>query len=404
MDLVAQPLPGGLLTAPTEEQVRPVGGVHFAPVEAGPSRRWTIVFVSLLAVALVAGGTLAYAGVQTVRNSRAGRSVSTVTDPAAPGFEAFLEPTPTLAVLHASGTQLISVAVLALYSGDVGGSVLLVPPDTRLDSTTGANSLGGVSLFLESPTAALAGLQSLLGIGISEVAVVDDARWAELVAPVAPLTLDNPDAVGAFPAGALSLEADQVGPYLAVRAEGESDLARQFRHQLFYEAWAEAVAASPDPAAIPGEVESGIGRFVRGLAGGPRQIATLPVVESQTPFGELARLDADPDATKELVSSLVPFPTAPYPGGRVRVRLLDGAGEPDHVLRVAPLVVPAGTEIVVVGNADAFDYTTTEIRYHHRTFEPAAEELRDALGAGRVVDDPRQTDAFDVTIVLGADV
>jgi hypothetical protein len=66
--------------------------------------------------------------------------------------------------------------------------------------------------------------------------------------------------------------------------------------------------------------------------------------------------------------------------------------------------VPAGTEIVVVGNADAFDHRTTEIRYHHPTFESAAQELRDALGTGRVVDDPRQTDAFDVTIVLGADV
>ena len=157
------------------------------------------------------------------------------------------------------------------------------------------------------------------------------------------------------------------------------------------------MAASPDPAAIPGEVESGIGRFMRGLAGGPRQIATLPVVESESGLEGLDRLDADPDATKELVSSLVPFPTAPYPGGRVRVRLLDGVGDPDHVLLVAPLVVPAGTEIVVVGNADTFDHETTEIRYHHPTFESAAEELRDALGAGRVIDDPRQTDAFDVT-------
>lgn len=392
------------MTAPTEEQAPPVGGVHFAPVATGPSRRWMIVFLSVLAVALVAGGALTYVGVQTVRNSRAGKSVSTVTDPAAPGFEAFLEPTPTLVVLHASGSHLISVAVLALNSGDVGGSVLLVPPDTRLDSSPGADSLGGVSAFLGSPTAALTGLQSLLGIGIAEVAVVDDARWAQLVAPVAPLTIENPDTVGEFPAGTLLLEADQVGPYLAARAEGESDLARQFRHQLFYEAWAEAVADSPDPAAIPGEVESGIGRFMRGLASGPRQIATLPVLESETPFGDLARLDADPDATRELIPSLVPFPTAPYPGGRVRVRLLDGQGDPEHVLLVAPLVVPADAEIVVVGNADAFDYETTEIRYHHPTFEAAAEELRAALGAGRVIDDPRQTDAFDVTIVLGTDV
>ena len=41
------------------------------------------------------------------------------------------------------------------------------------------------------------------------------------------------------------------------------------------------------------------------------------------------------------------------------VRLLDGAGEPDHVQNVAPHVVPANAEIVVVGNAPAFDRTET---------------------------------------------
>ena len=87
------------------------------------------------------------------------------------------------------------------------------------------------------------------------------------------------------------------------------------------------------------------------------------------------------------------------------MRLLDGTGDPEHVQRVAPLVVPADAEIVVVGNADAFDYEETEIRYH----TPAPKRggrasCRTALGAGRLVDDPRQTDAFDVTIVLGTDI
>ena len=64
--------------------------------------------------------------------SRAGKCVSTVTDPALPGFEAFLDPTPTLLVVHGSGGSLVSASVLALNSGDVGGSVLLVPPATRV--------------------------------------------------------------------------------------------------------------------------------------------------------------------------------------------------------------------------------------------------------------------------------
>jgi hypothetical protein len=124
----------------------------------------------------------------------------------------------------------------------------------------------------------------------------------------------------------------------------------------------------------------------------------------EVPDGEGTRTDVDRDAVDELIAELVPFPTASRPGGRVRVRLLDGSGTRDHVLSAAPLIVPADSEIVVVGNAEAFDYETTEIRYHHPTFEPAAEALQKALGAGRVIDDPRQTDAFDVTIVLGPDV
>jgi hypothetical protein len=305
-------------------------------------------------------------------------------------------------VVHGSGSTLVSASVLTLNSGDVGGSVLLVPPGTSVGGDETGFTLGAVAAFGGSLEAIQPGVQSVLGIGITEVAVVDDARWAELVAPVAPLTIENPDAVGEFPAGTLSLTADQVGPYLAARNEGESDMARLYRQQLFFEAWASAVAASSDPAAVPGEVDTGIGRFVRGLASGPRRVATLPVVE--TPDGDTVRTEVDPEAVRELIAELVPFPTASRPGGRVRVRMLDGTGDPDHVMTTAPLVVPADSEIVVVGNADAFDYRTTEIRYHHPTFKAAAEALRDALGAGKIVDDPRQTDAFDVTIVLGPDV
>lgn len=391
------------MTAPTrmEEPSVPAGGRHLIR-PPGPSRRWMAVFSALVALAVLAGGALTYVGVQTVRTSRAGKSVATVTDPTAPGFEAFLEPTPTLLLVHTSGSTLLSAAVLALNSGDAGGSVLLVPPATRLGPEEGAFTLGAVAAFGGAGDAILPGVQQLLGLGITEVAVVDDARWAELLAPVAPLTIENPDTVGLFPAGPLSLAADQVGPYLAARGEGESDLARLFRQQLFFEAWAKAIAASEDPAAVPGEVESGIGRFARGLAAGPRQVTTLPVVE--TPAGESTRLDVDADALQDVLPSLVPFPTAGRPGGRVRVRILDGTGDPQHVLSVAPLVVPARSEIVVVGNANRFDYETTEIRYHDPTRKAAAEAIRDALGAGRVIDDPRQTDAFDVTIVLGTDV
>ena len=385
-----------------DDEQEQVGGRHFVASRTRPSRRWLVVFGSLMVVILASASGLTYVGVRTVRDSRAGKSVSTVNDPSLPGYEALLEPTPTLVVLHSSGSTLLSVAVLALASGDAGGSVLLVPPDTRLASGENAFTLAAVAAFNGSATAAVPGLQELLGIGLSEVAVVDDARWSELVAPVAPLHLDNPDVVGPFAAGALALTAPQVGPYLAARNAGESDLARLYRQQLLFDAWIGAVAASSDPGVVPGEGDAGLGRFVRGLAAGPHRIATLPVVETPTAAG--TRLDADHDAAAALVVGLVPFPTAPHPGGRVRVRVLDGTGKAQHVLKVAPRVVSAAAEIVVIGNADRFTYTTTEIRYHDPLQRAAAEAIRASLGGGRVVADPRPTDAFDVTIVLGTDV
>jgi hypothetical protein len=385
---------------PAEPAPSGSGGRHF--VRHGPSRRWMVGFGAALALTIVAAAILSYVGIKTVRASRAGRVVSAVTDPAAPGFEAFLEPTPTLAILQRDGYSLTSIAVLALAPGDTGGSVLLVSPQTRGGTDEDSLSLFDIAAFALDPLAAMPSLQAQVRFGITETAVVDDARWAELVAPVAPIAIDNPSAVGSFPAGPVALGADQVGPYLAARNAGETPSAALARHRAFYRAWLDAVAASDDPAAVPGEVESGVGRFVRALSSGSVLLETAPLEEERT--GGAVRYQVDEDVMWALVGVLVPYPTAGVPGGRIRVRLLDGTGDPNHVAEAAPAVVPAGAEIVVVGNAEAFDYEETEIRYHAPGLEPAARELQAGLGGGRLVDDPRHTDAFDVTIVLGPDV
>jgi hypothetical protein len=239
-------------------------------------------------------------------------------------------------------------------------------------------------------------------VGVQDVVILDDARWADLVAPVAPLQIDNPDDVPGFPAGPVPLGAADVGAWLSVRAKGEDELAALYRQQLFWEAWVKAVAASKDPAAVPGELDSGVGHFVRGLAAGRLQVATLPVVEQPGEGGDpVYRVDRD--ALRPVITDLVPVPTGTALAPRTRVRLLDGAGQKDHVQAVAPAVVSADSTIVVVGNADTFEYRTTEIRYHQPGQRAAAERLRQALGAGKVVKDVRPIDAFDVTIVLGTD-
>jgi hypothetical protein len=65
--------------------------------------------------------------------------------------------------------------------------------------------------------------------------------------------------------------------------------------------------------------------------------------------------------------------------------------------------VSAGGEVTIIGNADRFDYTTTQIIYNGDQFQAAAKKLRDALGLGEVSLSPTPNDIEDVTVILGQD-
>ena len=360
-----------------------------------------LTFMAALAASVVVAAALTFVGVRTLRDSSVGRTLTSL-DPNDPGFEGLLQPTPTLLVVHVSDGVLRSAALLSLSSGDGGGSVLLLPASVEVGDGEGAATLAVTAAFGATPEILRGAGEAIAGVGVEEIVVVDDTRWAELVSPVAPLHLDNPDEVEGFPAGPVELQAADVTAWLEATRPGESELGALYRQQLFWQAWVAAVAASDDPAAVPGELDSGMGRFVRGLAAGHLEVTTIPVTERQDDTGNTV-FAVDRDALRSVITDLVPYPTGTALAPRTRVRLLDGTGDQDHVRRVAPNVVAADATIVVVGNADAFDYTTTEIHYHHPSQRTAAERLQRALGVGRVVEDVRPIDAFDVTIVLGTD-
>ncbi|MGH9084256.1 MAG: LytR C-terminal domain-containing protein [Acidimicrobiales bacterium] len=358
------------------------------------------VFASVLVGAGLLGAVLAYVGVETLRDSSTGRRVTSA-EPDEPGYEALLEPTPTMLVMHEREGLLQSAVVLSLGAGGQGGSVLLLPPSVEVGDDDGAR-LSAVFAYERSEEALRAAAEIVSGVGVQEMVVLDDARWAELVAPVAPLSVENPDEVGEFPAGAVSLGAEDVAAWLTATDESETELGVLYRHELFWQAWVEAIAAAGRSDAVPGELDSGLGRFVRGLSGGPLRVATLPVTEGADLLGNVL-YHVDRDVLDGLITDLVPFPIGTATSPRTRVRLLDGTGDQAHVGDLAPAVAAAGSSVVVVGNAEAFDYDTTEIRYHQPAQRAAAERLQRALGAGEVVEDVRPIDAFDVTIVLGTD-
>lgn len=399
----ANPAPRAAPSTPTPEaRPKPAPGpTADRPGAGGPSRRWMMGFSAVLGAAVLAAGGLTYVGVQTLQDSSTGRSVTSA-NPTQPGFEGLLEPTPTLLVVEVHDGVLSSAALLSLAKGDAGGSVLLLPPSVEVGDGRDAATLSVTYAFASSPDVLRGAGEAIAGVGVEDMVVVDDARWTALVAPVAPLVIDNPGPVGEFPAGRIELPAPKVAAWLAARRSGEGEVAVLYRQQLLWQAWIAAVAATKSPSAVPGELDAGLGRFVRGLAKGPVRVETIPVRDVIDGAGNHV-FPVDRDALRRIITDLVPFPTGTALAPRTRVRLLDGTGKRDHVQEVAPTVVASDSTIVVVGNADRFDYRTTQIRYHQPDQRAAAERLQKALGAGRVVEDVRPIDSFDVTIVLGTD-
>lgn len=370
----------------------------------------TVLAVLVLLGLFATGAGLVYAGTRIIRSSTEGEVLEERTDPAAPGYEAIVAPTPTMLVVHDVDGSVEALTVLTLSDpGTGGGGVVLVPTRTVSDMPIFGYAPIEAAYDLGTAQVQAEVVGDVLTTGIGEVVVVDAERWAGLVAPVAPLVIQNPDPLEvdgelAFPAGELELQAEDVGPYLEARVPGESDLARLFRHELFWNAWLTAVAEAGDPGAVPGELEVGIGRFVRELAAGSRVVETLPVdatiVEG---FDDAPTFVPDADAVAALVAEIVPFPRSPRPGVRERVRILNGTEDLAEARALAPVLPPMGVEVVVVGNARTLDHETTTIAYVDASHEAAAEDIRDLLGVGEVLRDPRPSDVVDITVTLGAD-
>ncbi len=374
--------------------------------------------------ALVGGGVaLTVVGVNLVRTSTAGRYVAPTASPDDPGYQAYVVPTPTMAVVQRGDDgELVSVAVLAIGSSDDGGAVVLVPASTLtranrpVEPTTDATASSAQSG--EPPTMAdvyrqggandvVAAVADLLAVAIPEHLEVDDARWASLVAPVAPVDLQLTKSVGDWRAGDVSLAAEDVGPFLRARAARESEAERIDRQADFWTAWLPLVRdAGVD--ALPGEVDVGIGRFVRSLADGSPSIVPVPgevvgggrAPETFVPHDELLA---------ELVVRAVPYPVSPSPGRRVRVRLLNGTTDAELTSAAAGRLVRGGAEITIAGNAPTFDETETLMLYEGADQRDSALWLAAVFGGAQVEPDPAVSggatndDEIDVTVILGAD-
>ena len=363
-------------------------------------RRWWHWGWPLILLALAAAvPLLAWFGWSAISGSSDGTEVGAPVDPSAPGYRAFVDPTPTLLLIHADGDRLHGVSLLALTDAGTEGAVLFIAPETM----TPSGLLN--ERWTESGSAGMAdSVAELFGIRPGEFQVVDDAGWAAITAVVAPIALNNPDALvspigeSRFESGALNLAAADVGPYLGWRNPGESPIAALFRQELFWEAWLEQVALSSAPDVIPGETDRGVGLFGRALAMGRVRLEAAP---GAVDAGGAVVLDAP--AIGELVNEAIPFRTSASGEGLPRVRLLNGVGGRGLTEAAARTLSRAGARITLIGNADEFGWETTRIAYHDTGFASHAEIYRDAIGAGSVIAEELADFSIDITVTFGAD-
>lgn len=378
-------------------------------VAGSTSRWWRIGYPVLVgAFVLVVVPLLVFAGLRVILDSSDGKLIKRVTDPAAPGYEAVVEKTPTaLAAVVATDGSLDSVVVFALTS-DTSGGVLLIPGSLGVETTFGLFPLTTLWKLGElEPVATEVG--KTLNLSFTESFVIASSDWATLVGPYAPLTLSTLDAVRdakdaiVFPKGSVSLKPDQVATFLTSRSSKDSDLNRLVRQELFWKAWLQKVKSSASP--FPTPTTSGIGRYIAAVARGQLSVSELPVVLGPIALPALGGSQTyivQQSAAPASVAAIVPFPDG-APGRRPRMRVLDGTGKLSNGITAAIMLNAAGGQVDVVGNAKSFGQARTQIIYFEGTTEAQAKTMQSALTMGEIVASKQSNSGADMTVVLGED-
>jgi hypothetical protein len=371
-----------------------------------------VVFGGALAALVLSIPVLGYVGYNVARDSRQGQVINPETDPTAPGFEAVVDATPTMMVVDttAEGT-LNGVTLLSLHGGDEGGSIVSVPIGTIV--ALPLTQIGRANFQEIFEISGMEGLdqrvETMVTASMQETTQIGVDQWATLVAPVGPLTIDNPapivDLAGTqlFPQGQVEVAPEQVGTFLTGGGPFDGGMTHTDRQLAFWEAWTAKVQESGAPDAVPGETDRGLGRFVRGLANGPREGAGFPVTAIPIPGAAAADttvFEPDVAAIPAFTAENIPFPVGV---GRARTRILDGVGQQGLTSEAASLLVPAGAEIATVGNDDEFGQATTRIVYFDDEDLEKAEAFQAALGVGELVQGDAVSESLDVTVILGDD-
>ena len=421
---------------------------------------WRFGFPVIVVAAGVAVLLLSQGGARTVLDSTAGEVVDIVQRPDEPGYEVFVQPTPTLLVAHTHDGILTGVTFMAQTDFERGGAAILLPADlivfydeeadgggeaddsdgeaaveganregeadgggedagpgtNREDETDGAPQ--GQLLSLAWAEGGLARVEflaeTLFGFGFGEVIELNADQFATVIGPVAPLPYLLADdlvvrtGIGDtpwLPAGRLELDAPTAARVYGFRNPGEADVNRVERQRAVWTAWLASIARADDPGSVVLPFRDGVWPFLGSLGLGSGVVETAPVQPVVLDPGGVPLYILDDEGSEWMAAKaleLVPWPIPAKSSVRPTVRLLDGIGDPAVRDDRVGDIVAAGGAVTVIGNAGEFGVARTVVAYHRAEMASAAADLAGLFDVEPVqLDNPDRS--TDITITVGLD-
>lgn len=355
----------------------------------------------VVAAAVVIGLLAALAADQRLPVRRASTPRPTVAPAAA-------SPARTLLLAHLDAQQRADLlALVGVARGGRTASVVLIPPPTVIEVPS-LELIAMRDITRASDRSVLAtAIENALGVRIDDLLVLDDARLADLLAPVRTLSVDLPHEVqigsGAravdFPAGTNRVTVAQAQRLLLAR-ESDGAVAHLATAQAVLRAWLAAIDRTPALATATRRAAPTSGALVAAARADTR-FDILPVDVIDAGDNERYQIrDADAAA---LMRADLGFATVTFGGRRPKVEILNGVGEAGISARAARLVVPDGFEVRLTGNVPGFGVRTTQVVYYRDVDLAGARRIARTLGVGKVAKGDTALDVVDVTIVVGQD-
>ena len=375
----------------------------------GVGRGWTATAAAVGVSAAVVVPVLALLAARTLGDSTTG-TLDVPASTIAPAAE-----TPGALLVAVDGTEVVGLTAFALAPSGAGGTAVVVP----------AGSLASVN-GIERPTRLAAAYtqggfdgqvtatEGLLGVTFTVAEQVDEAGMQALFEPLEPIPVDLPDPVVRtgpdgtvlmqLPAGRQDLTAAQAAAVLFTRVANETEYVR-LPNQVAV--WTGVVAVC-ERVATPAteEAPTDVAGFLAAIGAGPHTVVSLtvtPALDLVTNPDGIDLLEVDTVDMRILMARILPTAASPT-GSGLRVRLVNGTGDPDALYEATARLQFVGAAVVAVD--DGTDGTTaaeTSLRYDPSLTQEQVDTLTLAVGPVAAAPATERIDGVDVTLELGQD-